>query len=65
MFLVVFHPPSGARNTVATVSGINETVTATFRERDRTGTPFNHAHEGISTVPINARYCRYSVMSSC
>jgi len=27
------HPSSGAHNTVSTVSGINETVTATCRER--------------------------------
>jgi len=28
-----FHPPSGAHSTVSTVSGINETVTATRRGR--------------------------------
>ena len=33
MFRVVFHPSSGAHNTISTVSGINGTVTATFRER--------------------------------
>jgi len=33
MFQVVFHPLSGARNTVSTVSGIIETWTATCRER--------------------------------
>ena len=33
------HPSSGAHNTVSTVSGINETVTATCRERGWTGMP--------------------------
>jgi hypothetical protein len=33
MFRVVFHPSSGAHTTVSTVYGINETVTATCRER--------------------------------
>ena len=33
MFRAVFHPSSAAHNTVSTVSGINETVTATCRER--------------------------------
>ena len=33
MFLVVFHPLSGAHNTVSTVSGIQNS-TATCRERD-------------------------------
>jgi len=33
MFRVVFHPLSTAHNTVSTVSGINETVTAKCRER--------------------------------
>ena len=33
MFRVVFHPSSGAHNTVFTVSGINETCTATCRQR--------------------------------
>jgi len=33
MFLVIFHPSSGAHNTVSTESGINETCTATCRER--------------------------------
>ena len=32
MFRVVFHPSSGAHNTVSTVSGINKTFTATCRE---------------------------------
>jgi len=30
MFRVVFHPSSGAHNTVSIVSGITETVTATY-----------------------------------
>jgi len=38
MFRVVFHPSSGAHNTVSTESGINETVTAKCRERDWAGT---------------------------
>jgi len=33
MFRVIFHPSSGAHNAVSTVSGINETSTATCRER--------------------------------
>jgi len=33
MFRVVFHPSSGAHNTVSTVSGFNETGTATCHER--------------------------------
>jgi len=33
MFRVVFHPLSGAHNTVSTASGINENCTATCRER--------------------------------
>jgi len=33
MFRVVFHPSSGARDTLSTVSGINETATATRGER--------------------------------
>jgi len=33
MFRVVFHPSSGAHNTVSAVSGINETVTANCHER--------------------------------
>ena len=45
------HPSSGAHITVSTVSGINETVTATFTT-------------GSSNGLINARYCRYSDMSS-
>ena len=32
MFRMVFHPSSGSLNTVSTVSGIIETVTATCRE---------------------------------
>ena len=32
MFRVVFHPSSGAHNTVSTVSGIEEPSTATCRE---------------------------------
>jgi len=38
MFRVVFHPPSGAHSTVSTVSDINETCTATCRERGWMGT---------------------------
>ena len=48
----IFHPSSGARVTLSASSGINETVTC--RERGWTGTAYL----------INARYCRYSVMSS-
>jgi len=33
MFRVVFHPSSGAHNTASTVTDINETCTATCRER--------------------------------
>jgi len=58
MFQVIFHPSSRAHNTVSTVSGIIETVTAICRERPATFTT------GSSTGLINARYCRYSVMSS-
>jgi hypothetical protein len=32
------HPSSGAHITVSTASGLSKTVTATFRERDWTGT---------------------------
>ena len=32
------HPSSGAHNTVSTISGINEIITATCRERDWMGT---------------------------
>jgi len=39
MFRVVFHPSSGAHNTVTTVSDVNETVTATCRERGWAGVP--------------------------
>ena len=39
------HPSSGAHNTVSTVSGINETVTATRRERGWMG----------AAVPIQSR----------
>ena len=38
------HPPSGAHNTVSTVSGIGETVTATCRERGWMGTEFSSSH---------------------
>jgi hypothetical protein len=34
------HPSSGAHVTVSTASGVSKTVTATFRERDWTGTEF-------------------------
>jgi len=40
------HPSSGAHITVSTVSDINETVTATCRERDRMGT----------AIPIRSRW---------
>jgi len=33
MFLVVFHPSSGAHNTVSTVFGINGACTGAYRER--------------------------------
>ena len=36
-FVWYLHPSSGARITVSTVSGINETVTATCCERDWMG----------------------------
>ena len=60
------HPSSGTHVTVSTVSGITETVTATCRERDCMG---NGAHPvtlttGSSNGLNNARYCRYSDMSS-
>jgi len=58
MFRVVFHPSSGAHYTVYTVSGINETVTATCCFRPATFTT------GSITCLINARYCWYCVMSS-
>ena len=48
------HPSSGAHITVSTVSGINETVTATCRERGSNG------HNNTRYC----RYCRYSDMSS-
>jgi len=37
MFRVVFHPSSGAHNTVSTVPGINETCTATCCKHVWTG----------------------------
>jgi len=37
MFRVVFHPSTGAHNTVSTVSGIDEPCTGTCRERGWTG----------------------------
>jgi len=51
---------------VSTVSGINETVTVTCRERDWIETSFNPVTftTGGSNGPINARYYRYSDMSS-
>ena len=51
MFRVVFHA-SSAHNTVSTVSGINETCTATCRERGWTGTSSRPATfmKGSSTV---------------
>jgi len=42
-FGLYFHPSSGTHNTVSAVSGINETVTATCRERDWTFTS-SHVH---------------------
>ena len=63
MFQVVFHPSSGAHNTVSTVSGIIETVTATCRECGWMRTS-SHPATFSSNGLINARYCRYSVMSS-
>ena len=63
MFRVVFHPSSGAHNSVSTVSGINETVTVTCHGRGCTGRSATSA-TGNSNGLINVRYCRYSVMNS-
>ena len=57
------HPSSGFHNTVSTVSGINETVTATCSQRDCRSHPVTFMI-GSSNGLVNARYCRYSVMSS-
>jgi len=48
------HPSSGAHNTASAVSGINETVTATCRERDWMGTvPIqSHSQHVVVTVSI-------------
>jgi len=54
------HPSSGAHITVSTVSGINEKVTATCRERDWMGTAVPTFTTGSSNGLSNARYCRYS-----
>ena len=65
-FGLYLHPSSGDHITVSTVSGIIETVTATCRERDWTGTgsnPFT-LRTGNSNGLNNARYYRYSDMSS-
>ena len=56
---MVFHPSSGVHNAVSTVSGINETVTATCRERGWAGGPATFTI-GSSTGLNNARYCRYN-----
>ena len=61
------HPSSGAHITVSTASGISETVTATCRERDWTGTEFQSRSRqvtGCSYGFTNARWCGYSDMSS-
>jgi len=39
MFRVVFHPSSGAHDTVSTVPGINEICTAICLERGWAGVP--------------------------
>ena len=51
MFRVVFHPSSGAHNTVSTVSGINETVTATCCFRPTT---FTTGSSTVSLMPDTA-----------
>ena len=56
------HRSSGAHIIVSTVSGIIETVTATCRECD-CSRPVTFT-TGSSTGLNNARYCRYSDMSS-
>ena len=53
MFRVVFHPSSGAHNTVSTVSGINETVTATCLEYKRSrqvAVQFSLMPDAVDTV---------------
>ena len=45
------HPSLGAHVTVSTASDISKTVTATFRERDWTGT----------AVPVQSRSRKFSV----
>jgi len=66
MFRVVFHPSSGAHNTVSTVSGTNETCDAVCRQRGWTVTSSRSATltTGSITGLISARYCGYSVTSS-
>jgi len=58
MFQVIFHPSSGAHNTVSTVSGINETCAATCHELSRPAT----FTTGNSIGLINARYCRLQLV---
>ena len=58
-FVWYLHPSSGAHITVSTVSGIIETVIATYRERDVVKLTIG-SNNGLN----NARYCRYSDMSS-
>ena len=58
------HPSSGARIIVSTVSGINETVTATCPERDWMGTSSHPFTTGSSNGLINTGYCRYNDTSS-
>jgi len=50
MFRAVFHPSSADHNTVSTVSGINETVTATCRERGWAGTDFPPIHVAVKVT---------------
>jgi len=50
IFRVVFHPSSEAHITVFTVSSINETSTATCRERDWAGTAVPFQPDAVDTV---------------
>ena len=58
------HPSSGAQITASTVFGINETVTATCRERDWMGTTALHVSGGISThhQELVSLYLQYPVL---
>jgi len=54
IFRVVFYPSSGAHDTVSTVSGTNETCTATCCERGWTG----------NAVPVQPRSQQVAVQVS-